>query len=82
MTKINQCSLVLNQLMRSGRITAAQAKAMGIKNLSAKVKELRNLGVPVSNAEDGGYIFPEWLRQARNRKTEETADDNESKLFQ
>lgn len=73
MQKVNQCALVLNQLMKSGRITAAQAKELGIKSLAARVKELRMLGVPIESSIDGGYSFPYWLQKAKARKKKDKA---------
>ena len=81
MAKVNQCALVLNQLMKTGKITSAQAKELGIKSLPARIKELRMIGVPIESCVDGGYTFPYWLQQAKARKKKTIIPNNNSGLF-
>lgn len=46
--KINQCSRVLNELMRFGSIDHVKAKRLGVKSLPARIKELRDLGLKIA----------------------------------
>lgn len=55
---MNQCSKILNHLMRKGSLTSAVAKDLyGIQNLSARIKNLRSLGLNVPY-KDGAYLMP------------------------
>ena len=58
MTKMNQCSVLLNHMMRHGGVTAGYAREMlGIANPGARIAELRDMGLAV-RLQDGLYRLP------------------------
>lgn len=68
---MNQCSTILNHLMAHGCISSLTARSeYGVKNLSARVKELRYLGLNI-DCKDGLYTLPRMKRKPRKRVIEE-----------
>lgn len=50
--RMNQCSRILNQLMRYGSIDHVKAKRLGVMNLAARVSELRALGLQIETRKE------------------------------
>lgn len=68
---MNQCSKILNHLMSRGSITSAVARELyGIKNLSARIKGLRYLGLNIG-LKDGAYFLLSGKPKKRERIIEE-----------
>lgn len=67
MSRVNQCALLLNHLMRRGRVTKEEAEKLGIRNLSARVWTLRYLGCELVTIPDG-YALKKQDRPAAQQK--------------
>lgn len=52
----NQCSRILNRMMRRHRADSAWAKREGIRSLPSRIHELRALGLKINYSKEGYYL--------------------------
>lgn len=64
---MNQASKILNHLMKYGSLSSSEAGSRyQIKNLSARIKGLRYLGLNITYS-DGKYRLQKWRKPKRAR---------------
>lgn len=84
MSSINQSALVLDYLMKHGTIDSERArKYLEVRNLAARVKDLRDLGFKVSSQKEGTHYFYSISRvmYAHKKGNPEEKDYFEDDLF-
>lgn len=64
---MNQVSIILNHLMRYGTLSTSVARSKyGIQKLSARIKEMRNLGIRI-DLRHGKYHLEGYKKPPKSR---------------
>ena len=77
MNNVNQCAIILNHLMKYGKMTKGDAESIGIRNLSARIWQLRDLGCNIVSIKDGYK-----LRAAQTKMTSTSSKKEQLTILQ